>query len=124
VEYDDSWTMATDRDVWIMAHAIAVSMEHDIECALRASAPAALESVDPGLVPTAAGIFALLRKPIERVDIDPQGALFLRLGPHTVCARVDVDVVDWQWSVARTRSIPYLGFEVACFFRGEVRLGG
>jgi hypothetical protein len=94
--------------------------EVEITEILRSRSPELLESVDPGVVAKAACLFRLMRSPILAVELLPSGELILVLDKGTITARVDADVVDWQWSVGRSPAIPYVSFEVACFERGSV----
>lgn len=88
IEYDDYWRIGTDRDIWLLANSLHVSTDADVERALEAHVPRVLGSVDKGVVPLAAGLFALLRRRIESVEICVSGALLICIGEDSIRADV------------------------------------
>lgn len=123
IEYDDSWRLSTERDVWLSAHRLQARDETDIRAALVQAFPWLLASTENEVTGTATALFGILRSTIVEIGIDDAGALHLTLANGTVSARTDVDAVDWQWSLSRDRGPPHHSFEVACFERGSVVLG-
>lgn len=123
VEYEEQWRLRTESQVWLIAQSVRVSFEGEIEAALRARDPSLLQTVDAGLAPRAAAVFRMLRYPIDEVRLDREGALGLRIAGGWLTAEVDTDIVDWQWSVSRTRQMPFVGFDVARIWRGSVEDG-
>jgi hypothetical protein len=123
IEYDDQWRLKTTGGIWLQAQELQTSFDAEVASALQRHAPHVLLAVDPEVVPTAAGSFRLLRRAVVDARTDASGALTIAFdGGGELRARSDVDIVDWQWSVCGTPSDPYMAYDVACFFTGDVRV--
>ncbi len=123
VSYDGLWALRSSEGVWLLAHELHGSTEESARTALESGCPRVLNTVDPSLVPTAAAVFGILRKPLLEIEIIEDGSLVLGFADDTfLLAASSVKEVDWQWAITRGGMNPYSDFEVACFGPRDVRV--
>jgi len=115
--------MLDDYELHLSFHAMAFPQEDVLLQRLSDFNPELLNCPDSEDVVWATMLAAVTRREITSVTVDDQAQINLGFkGGLEVSVSTDADIVDWQWCVGRSEGNPYTSpFEVACFWKGEIR---
>lgn len=113
----DWWALSFYDGLWLQAHHLTSSNAHALTARLTGYA----DAIDAADVPVAIDVLRCRRRDVRRVELRRDGGLELHFENRTmlVC-ETDTEIVDWQWCINVSGVDPYVEYEVACFFAGEV----
>ena len=110
-------------DYCLLAQNIEFDNEKRMEALLQNHYPEISFTVDKEDVPKATLMTANLRKLIIGAHLDERKNLTIDFEKgSSLKVLTNVDIVDWQWCVNKTGNIPYLDFEIACFWEGQIEI--
>ena len=67
---------------------------------------------------------ANLRKTITNIKIDELKNLNLDFeNGSRMKILTNTNIVDWQWCLNKSGKDPYIDYEIACFWAGEIKIG-
>ncbi|TCI84580.1 hypothetical protein [Tenacibaculum sp. M341] len=118
----DTWDLLIG-DYWLSAHTIEFKEERKITKLLKENYNQFNFSVDKEDVSKSTIVAANLRKLITRIDLDEMKNLIIDFkNGSELRVLTNTDIVDWQWCINKSGKNPYTDFEIACFWKGEIKI--
>lgn len=118
----DTWELCFG-DCWISAHNLISSDESLLNDLLTVNYLPFKKAIDQENVSKCIIVAALMQKEVISVALDEACNLTIRFEDNgKLMLPTDTAIVDWQWSLSKEGSDPYVSYLVACFGEGEISL--
>ncbi|MFD1466945.1 hypothetical protein ACFQ48_01815 [Hymenobacter caeli] len=116
----DTWDLSIDG-YWLMAQEIFSKDETLFNMWLQNDYHLYDSTVDKEDISKSAIVASILRREITDLKLDELCNLTLEFeGGAELVLLTSAAIVDWQWCLNKTGSIPYSDYLVACFWEGEI----
>lgn len=78
-------------------------------------------AIDKEYISKSALLAINMRKEITEIKIDELCNLIIKFeNGNCLLIPTDEPIMDWQWCINKTGTDPYLEYEIACFWKGEL----
>ena len=117
----DTWEMYIGN-LCLSAHTIEFKEESRITKFLQKNYSEFNFSIDKEDVSKSTIMAANLRKLITRVNLDEMKNLTIEFEKgSSLKILTNTDIVDWQWCINTSGKDPYIDYDIACFWAGEIK---
>ncbi|WP_459212175.1 hypothetical protein [Aquimarina rhabdastrellae] len=118
----DTWELFID-DFCLSAHTIEFKEETMITKLIQEHYEAFNYSIDKEDISKATLMASNLRKMISAISLDEDKNLIIDFEKGSALKiATNTTIVDWQWYISKSGKDPYIDYDIACFWAGELKI--